>query len=150
MTTNRYTLGLMLLSVIVLASGISSLTFAETYSYSVTDLGTLGGLFSDARGISNNGQVVGEAFTADGFRHAFLYSNGVMTDLGTLGGNTSVAYAINSSCQVTGVSEKPSREPHQFQPSFQAHGFLYSNGIMTSSSGLERRCFSPEAFVCLR
>jgi probable HAF family extracellular repeat protein len=56
--------------------------------YSVTDLGTLGGGFSQGFGINNAGQVTGHSNTSTA-NHAFLYSNGQMTDLGTLGGNSS-------------------------------------------------------------
>ena len=53
--------------------------------YTIVDLGTLGGATSVALGINNLGQVVGGADLATGFRHAFLWDDGVMTDLGTLG-----------------------------------------------------------------
>ena len=52
----------------------------------MTDLlGHLGGALSDACGINDIGQVAGVE-TANGVRHAFLYSGGTMSDLGTLGG----------------------------------------------------------------
>ena len=50
------------------------------------DLGTFGGTHSNARGINNYGQIVGDSNTACGARHAFLWENGTMSDLGTLGG----------------------------------------------------------------
>ena len=56
--------------------------------YTVTDLGTLGGTFSQAWGINNNGSVVGFAtLTGDTLLHAFLWRKGVITDLGTLAGS---------------------------------------------------------------
>src|SRR5262249_45866542 len=60
-------------------------------TYSITDLGTLGGPFSDANGINASGQVVGYSYIDSTHAHAFLYQNGEMRDLGTLGGSYSIA-----------------------------------------------------------
>ena len=70
----------------------------------MADLGTLtGGTSSRAYAINDRGQVVGEAMTASGDTHAFLFANRVMTDLGTLpGGNFSIAKGINKRGQVVG------------------------------------------------
>jgi probable HAF family extracellular repeat protein len=74
------------------------------------DLGTLGGISSQAYAISNAGHAVGEADTAGGEPHAFLYmvdANGNVvsrTDLGTLGGGYSYAYAVNNIGTVVGTS----------------------------------------------
>jgi probable HAF family extracellular repeat protein len=75
-------------------------------SYSITDLGTFGGTFSQATAINSTGQVAGDAaFDASGHSHAFLYSGGHMTDLGTLPGDiVSGATALNKSGQVVGNS----------------------------------------------
>src|SRR5687767_3227617 len=58
-----------------------------TGTYNAVDLGTLGGSFSEARGINPRGQVVGLSTTAGGQTRAFLWDRGTMTDLGTLGGS---------------------------------------------------------------
>src|SRR5690242_12965143 len=55
--------------------------------YTVQDLGTLGGSFSLAGGMNEEGSVVGFSTVAgNGAVHAFLWRSGEMTDLGTLGG----------------------------------------------------------------
>ena len=41
-------------------------------SKTVTALGTLGGSTVNASGINDAGQVVGDAFTAEGYTHAFI------------------------------------------------------------------------------
>ena len=49
---------------------------------SVADLGTLGGAESVAMAINTYSEIVGEADTADGKEHAFLFTDGQMYDLG--------------------------------------------------------------------
>jgi probable HAF family extracellular repeat protein len=46
---------------------------AEETQYTVTDLGTLGGAWSEAFGLNGSGLVVGRSETAAGKQHAFLY-----------------------------------------------------------------------------
>src|SRR6516225_7284699 len=66
-------------------------------SYTVTDLGTLGGsLGAEAFGINNHGQVVGYSWAAGNTSiDPFLYSGGTMIDLGSFGGGLGEALAIN-------------------------------------------------------
>jgi probable HAF family extracellular repeat protein len=100
---------------------------------SIMDLGTLGGIStstapsSEAHAINAAGQVAGEAITASGLEHAFLWTPttpngtaGSMIDLGTLGGTgtTSVAYGINNAIghpvQVVGESDTADGQHHPF------------------------------------
>jgi probable HAF family extracellular repeat protein len=86
-------------------------------TYTVKDLGTLGGPSSTAYGINDAGQVVGGASTSEGVSHAFLYDRKAspkMQDLGTLGGNYSSAWDINDAGQVVGVSTTSSDSFHAF------------------------------------
>jgi probable HAF family extracellular repeat protein len=82
-------------------------------SYTVKDLGTLGGNYSSALGINDAGQVVGFASISSNSARAFLYDRSAtpkMQDLGTLGGNCSYpisciessAWGINDAGQVVG------------------------------------------------
>ncbi len=79
-----------------------------------TDLGTLGGNYSEPFAISNIGQIVGISNSAHGDQHAFLWQQGEMRDLGTLGGRTSHAYCINDLGQVLGLSEAADGKTHAF------------------------------------
>src|SRR5262249_6035677 len=71
-------------------------------SYTIADLGTLGGPARVAYAINKSGQACGSARTANGSSHAFILQNGQMTDLGTFGGQDSSALAVNNFGQVVG------------------------------------------------
>lgn len=93
-----------LVSIILLLPLSPIPAMADTPAYIITDLGALGGRYSEARGINNHGQVVGYSeIPGDSARHAFLY-DGIMHDLGTLGGRLSVANDINDSGHIVGHS----------------------------------------------
>jgi probable HAF family extracellular repeat protein len=74
--------------------------------FTVTDLGTLGGMNSQATAINHRGQVVGfSTLEGEAITRAFLWEDGVMTDLGSLGGTFSKANDINNRGQAVGASE---------------------------------------------
>jgi probable HAF family extracellular repeat protein len=78
---------------------------AAAAQWAIVDLGSIGGAYSDSKGINDRGQVVGSAYTAgNSSYHAFLFDRGTMTDLGTLGGANSIATAINNDSVVVGSS----------------------------------------------
>ncbi|MFZ0035712.1 MAG: NlpC/P60 family protein [Sedimentisphaerales bacterium] len=101
--------------------------------YAITDLGTLGGTYSEAYGINNCGQVVGAA-DSSGYQHAFLWQSGSgMKDLGTLGGTESCALGINTSGQVVGfatISGDTSYHPFLYNGS----GSMQDLGTLNGSS----------------
>src|SRR5262245_11222997 len=92
-------------------------------AYTLTDLGTFGGLKAQAFDINEAGQVVGYAATPTSQGHAFLWQNGTMTDLGTLGGNYSQANALNGVGQVAGSSKITTTT---------SDAFLWQGGLMSN------------------
>lgn len=77
-------------------------------TYTVVDLGTLGGTTSAGNALNGNGVVTGAAFLfGDEAQNAFITGlNGTppLRNLGTLGGSQSFGEAINASGQVAGVA----------------------------------------------
>jgi probable HAF family extracellular repeat protein len=76
-------------------------------AYTITDLGTLGGSFSEGRGINASGQVTGWSSTADGGTGAFLWDGISMFNLNDLiapgsGWILGQGLAINDAGQITG------------------------------------------------
>ena len=99
------------------------------------DLGTLGGNYSQAGAINDNGWIVGEVVASGSqYQHAFLYTNGVMRDLGIggAGDNYSTAHSINDNGQIVGGVATNGGQYQQ--------AYVYSGGSVQRLSGPGRRC----------
>lgn len=104
------------------------------------------GFESQARGINDSGQVVGETLTLAGNQEAFRWSNGTSENLGTLApGRSSEAFSINNEGNVVGTAEAITGFTFQTNPitgvittitNLHNHAFLYSNGSMMDLNSL--------------
>ena len=104
----------------------------------MTDLGALPGSnpFSEASGINNHGQIIGDSGDVVRFEFAVLFSNGAIVELPTLpgaGDNSSSAFAINDHGQIVCTS---------FAANFHQHAFLFDNGVMIGLPTLPGGTFS--------
>lgn len=99
-------LNLSKIGALVCAGALGCVAQANAQSWSLTEIGSLGGSGRTwANSINNARQIVGSSPTSSGDSHAFLYSHGTMRDLGTLGSGTgSNAVAINNRGQIVGSS----------------------------------------------
>src|SRR5260370_23547440 len=99
---------------------------AHGQTYTITDLGDLGGYYSEAHGINSSGNVVGEFEPTNSFyQHAFYYHNGANEDIGGLGSNHiiyAIAYGINDSNSIVG-------EYSPTDPNVDIQAFVYTNGV---------------------
>ena len=110
------------------------------------DLGTLGGLTSEAVDMNERGQVIGVSTTASGAQRAFLWQGGKMSDLGMLGKPSadslrqripeSEGVAINDRGQVVGTS---------WTAGGARHAFLWEQGRMRDLGALGGGQSSAEA-----
>lgn len=72
----------------------------------ITDLGTLGGVYSSASSVNSSGVVVGGSQIADASYQAFKYENNTMSALPNFsGGNHSWAYSINNGGYIVGEAK---------------------------------------------
>jgi probable HAF family extracellular repeat protein len=86
---------------------------AAQQHYTVVDLGTLGGTFSLAGGLSNTGWVEGYSTLPDGHNNAALWRNSKIRGLGTLGGpNSDAGWRPSDAGDVAGGSETGAVDPY--------------------------------------
>ena len=104
----------------VIAAGLEASKDAE---YDVTDLGTLGGKFSQASALNNRGQVAGLSLTAQDEAHGYVWRGGKMTDVGTLGGEFSLVTGLNNNGAAVGFSVDKSDD--------YVHAFAWRDGKMS-------------------
>jgi probable HAF family extracellular repeat protein len=107
---------------LIMLLGVCSRPVVAGTIYQVTDLGDIGGGYTTAYGLNNNGDVVGQSRVTNdpnSAEHAFLYSNGQITDIHQLGTFNSVGIAINNQGQVTGRYDNGGES-----------SFFYANGTM--------------------
>src|SRR4029077_19992359 len=105
----------------------------------LTDLGTLGGNFSIANWINDEGDIVGVASTAgEATVHGTLWKNGRITDLEPLTGDcASQAFAINTSGQIVGQS-LPCDTSRPRAVVWETDGTIHDlNALVKQGSGLE-------------
>jgi probable HAF family extracellular repeat protein len=85
--------------------------WSETAGF--TDLGTLGGPWSQGYGLNDDGTVIGQSATTAGESRPFVWRAGEgMTNLGTLGGSWGYAYDINNRGQIVGQTSTTDGESH--------------------------------------
>ncbi len=107
-----------------------------------TDLGALGGHFSNAFAINEAGLIVGGAHIAGDVNvHPFVWAGGPMQDMGTLGGASGQAYDINDHNQAVGWSNIAGGNIHAFRYALDSRGNVVSRidlGALGSSSSFAR------------
>ena len=81
-----------------------------------TDIGTLGGPYSEIQAINDKGAAVGKSLTSSFQYHPYVYEGGTMKDLGTFGGHFGLATGINNHGVVVGSA---------YDAASQIHAFIY-------------------------
>lgn len=117
----------------------SSAAVAQT-TYTVTDLGTLGGTLGCSMGINDrNWAEFMDTVTGDQALHAGLWIAGLKIDFGTFGGadlNSSIYYGgVNEKGQAVGYAETSQSAPDDFcgfGTGHQCLPFLWQNGVLTA------------------
>lgn len=122
----------------------AQLQLTSPASYTIRDLGPVGGPPGQPFVLKNDGLVSGSAAVASGAENAVLWLNGAMADIGNPGlkGRNSIAFGVNEIGQAVGEAETSASDPTgEDFCGFQALGFsssattclpfLWQNGVMT-------------------
>ena len=125
----------MMKTVILICTSVALALSAGTAgatTYTVIDLGTLGGQHSMALGINESGQVTGEAEPPPVSRaRAFVWDSGVMTELELRPGDDhSRGMAINASGQVAGFSGYEIIDPWTYEVVPYNTAVLWTGGVV--------------------
>jgi probable HAF family extracellular repeat protein len=104
----------LILTSIAAGSLFAALAFAQTPSYTLSDLGPANNRFSQAGFVTNNGVVTGSFTASDGTQHAVVWQGGRTFDISTpsLGGPNSGAGPINQFGQIVIGGETSSKDPN--------------------------------------
>jgi probable HAF family extracellular repeat protein len=89
---------------------------AQFNSYSITDLGTIGGTQSRAFALNNSARVVGSSTPSGAGLSArpFAWTNGTIVDIGTFGGDGGAANGVNELGNTVGNTSTVTNTGHAF------------------------------------
>jgi len=89
---------------------------AQFVTYTITDLGTIGGTQSKAFALNNSGRIVGSS-TPSGVglsARPFAWTNGTIVDIGTFGGDSGAANGVNELGNTVGNTATATNNGHAF------------------------------------
>ena len=129
---------------IAASSLFAAFAMAQTPSYTVTDLGAVGGTPGQAFYVAPNGLIAGAAAAPNGAMNAMLWYKKLKLDIAKpgLGGANTVAFSVNGTGQAVGEAETSAADPKgEDSCGFKALGlpssgttclpFLWQHGAMT-------------------
>src|ERR1022692_283271 len=130
---------------IAASSLFAAFAMAQTPSYTVTDLGAVGGTPGQAFYVAPNGLIAGAAAAPNGAMNAMLWYKKWKLDIAKpgLGGANTVAFSVNGTGQAVGEAETSTLDPKgEDSCGFKALGlpsagnsclpFLWQDGAMTA------------------
>jgi probable HAF family extracellular repeat protein len=126
-----------ILNLIGASALFAALAIAQKPSYTLTDLGPAGNMFSQANQVNNNGFVAGLAMLPGGAEHSYMWYEGIYADIGGLGGTNSAAGGVNNLGQVMGGAETTAKDLNNenfcgYGTGLQCLVYKWQNGIVTA------------------